>query len=73
MTGPAYFDEAPERGSWRDEDGPLTPCDDAGPYATRCTLRSNHRWSHYDGNDDSSWTDRWRDEGPDDDDTDPQG
>lgn len=63
-----YFDEVPERGSWSGEDGTYRPCDEPGPYGTRCTLRPLHDYSCYDASDDSSFTHRWRDEGPEDDD-----
>lgn len=70
MTGPGYFDVLPERTRLRGEYGDYRPCDETGPYATRCTLPPMHDYAHYDGSDDSSWTDRWRDEGPEDEDED---
>jgi hypothetical protein len=70
MAEPGYFDVLPERTRLRGEYGDYRPCDESGPYATRCTLPPMHNYAHYDGSDDSSWTDRWRDEGPDDEDED---
>lgn len=32
-------------------------CGDPGPWGTRCTEDTNHRYAHYDAGDDSSWTD----------------
>lgn len=43
-------------------------CAEPGPWGTVCTEGSGHRYSHYDAQDDSSWQDDWRDNGPDDDD-----
>lgn len=63
-----YLDESPERGTWKDERGRYRPCDEPGPYGTRCTLDPAHSWAHYDGSDDSSWTSRWRDDAPSDED-----
>lgn len=35
-------------------------CNEPGPYGTICTDYPGHRYAHYDGSDDSSWTDDWR-------------
>lgn len=42
-------------------------CAEPGPWATVCTEDPGHRYSHYDAQDDSSWQDDWRENGPDDD------
>jgi len=36
-------------------------CAEPGPYGAHCTEDPGHRYSHYDGGDDSSWQDDWRD------------
>ncbi|WNN95129.1 hypothetical protein SEA_MAGRITTE_178 [Microbacterium phage Magritte] len=40
-------------------------CAEPGPWGTVCTEDSLHRYSHYDAQDDSSWQDDWRENGPD--------
>lgn len=45
-------------------------CAEPGPYGTVCTEDVLHRYSHYDAQDDSSWQNDWRENGPDDDEAD---
>lgn len=43
-------------------------CREPGPYAAHCTEGRDHRWSHYDAGEDTSWNDRapegWQQEAP---------
>ena len=39
-------------------------CNEPGPWGTICTDYPGHQYSHYDGSDDSSWQDDWREDTP---------